>query len=99
MRLRGRSEVSRVFTLVGDEAVRGSESFRALADRHVRILEAYRAGNFTTAVLLLRVAQGSAPPRQAAMYAEFERRCDALARSKPESWTPVTLLQHCRAAR
>lgn len=50
VRVKGRAAAVRIFTLLGDEAARESESFRALGGRHAEMLEAYRNQHWAKAL-------------------------------------------------
>ena len=45
IQLRGKSERTRVYTLLGDEAVAASEPFKTLHAAHQRLLDAMTAGD------------------------------------------------------
>lgn len=92
-RIRGKTEVTRIFTLAGDDIDPASAYFAALADRHARILAAYRAGDFAAAGSLATEARSDAPQRLRGLYGFYERRCLDLAQSRPVDWTAITDLQ------
>jgi len=93
VRVKGKTEVTRVFALAGGEAVAQSAAFAELSAVHERMLAAYRAGDFVPAALLAKQARGIAPARLHEFYGFHERRCDALARARPDGWTPVAVLE------
>ena len=82
----------RVHALAGDESMRRSAEFAALAKAHEAMIEGYRSGEFARAIALARELHAAAPPRLRDLYAAFERRCAPLARLRPAGWTPVTEL-------
>jgi adenylate cyclase len=90
VRALGKSEVTKVFTLVGSEIEAATAEFESLADVHGRMLAAYRKGDFAAAASLARHAGPIAPPFLRAFYEAYEGRCDGLAASRPENWVAVT---------
>jgi adenylate cyclase len=92
-RFKGNTVVSRIYVLAGDEHERRSATFTALAELNERMLVAYRRGEFAPAAALARQAGDAAPPRLHAFYRFHERRCRLLEQSRPEGWTPVTVLE------
>jgi adenylate cyclase len=90
VRALGKSEVTKVFTLVGGDVEAASAEFESLADVHGRMLAAYRNGDFSAAASLARHARPVAPPFLRAFYEAYEGRCDGFARSRPDNWGPVT---------
>jgi len=92
VRVKGKTEVTRVFVLAGGEAEHQSAAFAGLSNLHERMLAAYRGGEFASAALLAKQAGGIAPARLRKFYEFHERRCDALARARPDGWTPVAVL-------
>jgi adenylate cyclase len=93
VRIKGKTQTTRVFTLAGGDIDPASAGFAALADRHRRVLAAYRHGDFAAASELARDACGVAPPSLRGLYGFYERRCRDLARAQPDGWTPITDLQ------
>jgi adenylate cyclase len=93
VRVKGRADVTRVFILAGDAAAERTEAFVELADIHRRLLNAYRAGKFDAAAALAKEAGAAAPLRLRDFYGFYESRCAALAQSRPDGWTPVTVLE------
>src|SRR5262249_41239497 len=92
LRVKGKAEVVRVHALAGDETVRRSAEFSALAKAHEAMIESYRGADFSAAVALAPQLAGSAPPALRGLYDVFERRCRPLAQSRPDGWTAVTEL-------
>ena len=54
VRLLGKTTATRLFTLVGDQNVAGSERFEELAGEHAAMLEAYRTRDWDGAMMKLR---------------------------------------------
>ncbi|HEY6257944.1 MAG TPA: adenylate/guanylate cyclase domain-containing protein, partial [Xanthobacteraceae bacterium] len=90
LRVKGKTEVARIYALAGDAGERQSAGFAALADIHERMLAAYRGGSFAAAEALAGQARGRASPRLHELYNFYERRCDRLERARPADWTPIT---------
>lgn len=92
VRVLGKLNVTKVFTLAGDLET-SSEAFVALAAIHERMLAAYRSGDFAAAVSLAKQADGAAPASLHGLYGFYARRGGALAQSCPADWAPVTELE------
>lgn len=93
VRVKGKSEITRVHALVGDEATRQSAAFAKLALAHGEMLTAYRGGDFPSAAHFAGQAAAVADARLLGYYALFAERCRALAQSAPENWQGITELQ------
>jgi adenylate cyclase len=93
VRVKGRSRVSRVFTLAERDLEPTSPGFAALGEVHERMLAAYRAGQFEVAVAHARHAHELASPWVRELYAFYEGRCRGLEQSRPDDWAPVTDLE------
>ncbi|HLH87525.1 MAG TPA: adenylate/guanylate cyclase domain-containing protein [Xanthobacteraceae bacterium] len=92
VRVKGKAEIVRVHALAGDEGVRRSAEFGALAKAHDAMIESYRRADFARAIALARELRGTAPPRLRDLYAGFARRWEPLVQSRPDAWTPITEL-------
>ena len=90
VRVKGKSEVTRIYALAGDARERQNAAFAALVDIHESMLAAYRSGNFASAAALAAQACGVAPPRLHELYGFYERRCRRLAQARPAAWSPVS---------
>ncbi|MCW6507582.1 CHASE2 domain-containing protein [Lichenifustis flavocetrariae] len=87
VRVKGRSGVTQLFTIVGDEAYAASPAFKALAGAHEELLAATRDGEFRTAARLAQNLAGSVEPRWRPFYQALELRCRDLARQLPQPET------------
>lgn len=91
VRVVGREAPETIFALLGDEAMRGQDSFRQFAPRHAAILDAYRMQNWEGAETLL----GEAEPDYAAhnvpgLHQLYVNRVAALRESPPAAdWDGV----------
>jgi adenylate cyclase len=90
VRVKGKSNVARVYTLAGDEATRQSPAFAELADIHERIMASYRSGDFARAAVLAIQARTIATTRLRDLYGALERRCRALEQCPPDNWVAIT---------
>jgi adenylate cyclase len=74
IRVKGKTRPIRIYTLLGDEAVAASESFRALAKEHEVLLAAYRGQRWEEALAALsscgRLGAGLGLEGLYALYAE-----------------------------
>ena len=93
VRVKGRSRVSRIFTLAERDLEPTSPGFAALGEVHERMLAAYRGGHFEAAVAHARHAHELASSWVRELYAFYEGRCRALEQSRPDNWAPVTDLE------
>jgi adenylate cyclase len=92
VRLQGKGEVARIFTLAGDAVTRQSPAFAALADLHDQMLAAYRGSNFEEAAAIAKMAGAAASPPHYDFYVAYESRLRELIKSRPANWTAVTEL-------
>ena len=72
--LRGKKQASRIFALLGDEAMRATEDFQALIARHDALTSAYRAGNFADAAQKISLCRASFNPGLDHLYDLYEGR-------------------------
>ncbi|MFI5014841.1 MAG: CHASE2 domain-containing protein [Hyphomicrobiales bacterium] len=83
-----------VYTLVGDETVAASESFKALATRHAAMLAAFRSRAFDKALGLAEAVAAMAPAEIRGLYAFYRARIGALVAEPPgDDWSPVLKLE------
>ena len=78
VRVKGKTEETRIFYLAGDDGEARSTAFIELAKLHTRMLHAYRQGKFETAALLAREAHDIAAPRHRGLYEYYSEYCDRL---------------------
>jgi len=79
VRLKGREGATRVFTAPGAPA----------APEHSAFLEAYRAGRFDEAAVLLATLAPASSPALRGLYASYGARLDGLRHSTPAQWDGV----------
>ncbi len=58
IRVKGKTQPARIYTLLGGPEVRGLPEFQQLADTHAEMLKAYRAGDWDRAAALLEECRG-----------------------------------------
>ncbi|MDB5490867.1 MAG: Adenylate cyclase, partial [Micavibrio sp.] len=58
LRVKGKKEPVRIYTLIGDEVEAQTAAFKNLAERHGRMMAAYRAQDFDVALSLIRECMG-----------------------------------------
>ncbi len=92
LRVKGKSDIVRVYALAGDQAACRSAPFGALAKTHEMMIQSYRGGEFAAAAALAQDLRGVAGERLRDLYGGFERRCRLLDQSRPDGWTPITEL-------
>ena len=74
VRVKGRIEATTIFGLAGDEAFAASPAFAIWRDAHNAMMNAYRAGDATTAARHATRLQDEAPPAWSAHYAAMTDR-------------------------
>jgi len=93
--LKGKTRATPIFALAGDAAMAASPAFQALADKHGRILAAYRGRDFEGAMRLAAEAAELAPAEIVGLYENYyEERFAFLAASElGPAWEPVFRLE------
>jgi adenylate cyclase len=92
--VKGKSLPVTAYALVGDEGVARSERFKALAEVHEAMLDAFRCRAFDKALELAEKASTLAPAEIAGLYAFYRARIiDALEALPGEDWSPVLTLE------
>jgi adenylate cyclase len=89
VRLPGKSEVVRIFTLAGDEVA--PHDLAVLTKLHDEMLSAYRLGKFAEAAASAASA-GDLWPYRRDFYLAYEERCRELTLHCPDEWVAVTKL-------
>jgi adenylate cyclase len=85
VRLKGRHNATRVFTMIPDEAP---------PNAHASFLNAFREGRFAEARALLAALQADAPRPLAGLYAHYARRLQAAGETAPPGWDGVYEPEH-----
>ncbi|MSP67676.1 MAG: adenylate/guanylate cyclase domain-containing protein [Alphaproteobacteria bacterium] len=89
IRVKGKGEPSRIYTLFGDARTAGHESFNRLASAHAAMLAAYRDQDWIGARRQLAAAR-ACDGRLANLYALYAARIDAFERAPPgPNWDGV----------
>jgi adenylate cyclase len=90
VRVRGKTEPVRIFTLIGDESVAGTPSFQGWKAIHDRMIEAYRKTDFETAAVFLDQARKESDGALEEFYKIFAARISALRADPPaRGWDGV----------
>ena len=74
LKVKGKTEATRIFTLLGDNAFKQSPSFTALAERHGEFLSRYRAKDWDTAETLSRECDKMNSSHLDQLYALYRQR-------------------------
>jgi adenylate cyclase len=90
IRVKGKTEMTSIHALAGDEIERQSAGFVKLAGIHELMMASYRRGDFLEAATLAREARNIASKRLINLYEAFEQRYRTLAQYAPDHWTPIT---------
>ncbi|MGG3815841.1 adenylate/guanylate cyclase domain-containing protein, partial [Methylorubrum rhodesianum] len=93
VQVKGKSEPETLFTLLGDEAFRGSDRFRRLAARHAGMIAAYRARQWDETASAAQACRTLAQDlRIDGLYALYAGRAETFRREpQPADWDGVTV--------
>lgn len=83
LRVKGKKEPVRVFTLAGDYTLAVTPEFKAWKDLHDKMIAAYRAQNFDTAEDLRLACVEKSNPALSGFYTMFAARLEALKNNRP----------------
>ena len=83
VQVKGRSQPTPVFALVGDAAYAASPAFAALAEAHGRLVANYRALQFDAAAAALETARAAAPQAIRGLYGVYAERLDEMRIAPP----------------
>lgn len=76
--LKGKAEPVRLFALVGNEKMRGTDNFRRLSKTHSELINALRENHVPEATRHLKDCRATAPDRLQSFYESFSKRIEAL---------------------
>jgi adenylate cyclase len=88
VRVRGKTQTTRIFTLAGNGMERASPGFALVAEKHDRMLAAYRSGEFAAAAEFAREVDKFAHSFRG-LYRFYQRRFEDLERNCPREWNPI----------
>lgn len=83
LRVKGKTEPVRIFTLLGDEALAQSESFKSWQAAQASMLAAYRTMKFEEAETAISECRALAGGRLSAYYDMYQERISALKTNRP----------------
>ncbi len=90
LRVKGKAEPVRVFTLLGDEAYAADSSFKALRDMHNKMIASYRSADFKAAERQLAECLRLSDERLAAFYSLYQQRLKDMHKTPPaDDWDGV----------
>ena len=90
----GRTTSTHIVTLLGDEMVARSASFRELSAAHEAMLVLYRQGQLEAAAAAIRMLRAVAPASLSSMYDVYDETCRSQAALSPEKRDMITRLAH-----
>ncbi len=76
LKVKGKTEATRIFALLGDSALKQSQGFIALAERHGELLARFRAKDWDAAEALSRECERLNTSRLDRLYALYRERID-----------------------
>ncbi|MBV9111670.1 MAG: adenylate/guanylate cyclase domain-containing protein [Hyphomicrobiales bacterium] len=92
--VKGKSLPIVAHALVGDEKVAQSQSFKALAESHCAMLDAFRCRLFDKALFFAEEAASLAPAQISGLYAFYRTRImECLKEGPGEDWSPMLVLE------
>jgi adenylate cyclase len=83
LKVKGKTEATRIFTLLGDTALKQSPNFITLAERHGEFLARYRAKDWDAAEVLSRECERLNTSRLDRLYALYRERIDYFRTNPP----------------
>lgn len=93
VRLKGKLQATRLFTLMGTEEEAAGGAFGAYEAAHGRMLELYRSRQFALVPAAAEQAGALAPARLAGLYTVYSKRADAFIRQPPPpAWDGSTTM-------
>ncbi len=75
-RVKGKTEPTRIYALLGDESVANSPEFNALEERHGEMLGAYRMANWEIVPGLIKACRRLAEGRLDEFYDFYDKRVE-----------------------
>ncbi len=90
LRVKGKNEPVRIYTLIGDEKMAQSESFHEWKDAHDRMLASYRKLDLSSAAHALAECRSFSSGRISGYYDMMTERMEALKQNRPnDGWDGV----------
>lgn len=90
LRVKGKAEPVRIYTLIGDQMVAQSHEFKSWKSQHDNMLESYRAMAFDAAAYALGECRARSNGRIAGYYDMMEQRIHAMKQNRPnDDWDGV----------
>ena len=87
LKVKGKTEATRIFALLGNDTVRRSEPFTALSTRHQDFLSAYRKMDWDEAEGLLQACETMGGEQMAHLYALYRERIARFRKTPPpDDW-------------
>ena len=87
LKMKGKTEATRIFSLMGDDTVRQSDAFKALTAKHLDFLSVYRNRDWDGADALLQECETMGGQKLKGVYALYRDRIKAFRTSPPpENW-------------
>ena len=93
LRVKGKTQPSRVYTVLGDERVAAEPWFGALADEHRAMLEDYRAQRWDDVSRRIDELYGMAPESTRGLYLLYAERIETLSLTVPAGWDGIFIAE------
>jgi adenylate cyclase len=89
IQVKGRTQPTRIFTLLGDNKVADSKEFKTLKSMHDKMIAAYRSGEFAKALEMAIECKKTQIFGLEKFYEFYKSRADELLRNPPKDWNGV----------
>jgi adenylate cyclase len=89
IQVKGRTQPTRIFTLLGDNKVADSKEFKVLKSSHEKMIAAYRSGEFAKAMELAGACKKLQIYGLEKFYGFYKSRIDELLINPPKEWNGI----------
>lgn len=89
IQVKGKNEAVRIFTLLGDDQMASTDGFIALKEKHEKMIEDYRRGDFKAAQAKAKACKKMQEYNLDIAYDLYIERCQEMIKNPPENWDGV----------